>query len=75
VLISGEVFGPELEDRAEREKRKILEPIVEAGFGVKSVLLNIIFGVTLILFSHITHCLDRTLQGLHYSGLHNTFQV
>jgi hypothetical protein len=40
------VFGPELQERAEREKRKILEPIVEASFGIKSALLDIIFGVT-----------------------------
>jgi hypothetical protein len=49
LLTSSDVFGPELEDRAEREKRKILEPFVEAKFGVKSVLLDLIFGVTFTL--------------------------
>jgi hypothetical protein len=47
VLTPSDAFGPELEARAERQKRKIVEPIVEASFGIKSALLNIIFGVTL----------------------------
>jgi hypothetical protein len=46
VLTSGDVFGLELEDAAERDKRQVKEPIVEAGFGIKSALLNLIFGVT-----------------------------
>jgi hypothetical protein len=50
VLTSGDVYGFELEDRAERDKRKIKEPLVQAGFGIKSALLNIIFGVTFIFF-------------------------
>ena len=45
VLTSSDVFGLELEHTAEREKRKIKEPLVEASFGIKSALLNIIFGV------------------------------
>jgi hypothetical protein len=53
ILASSDVFGPDVEDRAEREKRKILEPVVEAKFGVKSVLLNLIFGVTFtVLLQH-----------------------
>jgi hypothetical protein len=54
VLTSGEAFGYELEDRAERQKRKILEPVVEASFGIKSALLNIIFGVTFTLGYRMT---------------------
>jgi hypothetical protein len=53
VLASSDVFGPDVEDRVEREKRKILEPVVEAKFGVKSVLRNLIFGVTFtVLLQH-----------------------
>jgi hypothetical protein len=47
VLTSSEVFGPDVAGRTDREKRKILEPVVEASFGIKTALLNIIFGVTL----------------------------
>ena len=39
------MFELELEDGAERDKRQIKEPIVQAKFGIKSALLNIIFGV------------------------------
>jgi hypothetical protein len=59
VLISSDVFGPELKGRAEREKRKILEPVVEASFGIKSALLNIIFGVTLA-FRYNNHWFKAT---------------
>jgi len=45
VLTSSDVYGLELEDRAERDKRKIKEPLVQASFGIKSALLNIVFGV------------------------------
>jgi hypothetical protein len=58
------VFGPEVYGRSEREKRKILEPVVEATFGVKSVLLNVIFGVTLKVLSLTTLCPHYTVQGL-----------
>jgi len=47
VLTSGDVFGLELEDGAERDKRQIKEPLVQAKFGIKSALLNIVFGVML----------------------------
>jgi hypothetical protein len=49
ALTSSDAFGHELQGRTEREKRKVLEPIVGASFGIKSALLNIIFGVTLTL--------------------------
>jgi hypothetical protein len=49
ALTSSDPFGQELQERAEREKRKVLEPIVGASFGIKSALLNIVFGVTLTL--------------------------
>ncbi|XP_023719258.1 uncharacterized protein LOC111870878 [Cryptotermes secundus] len=44
ALTSSDAFGQELQGRADREKRKVLEPIVGASFGIKSALLNIIFG-------------------------------
>ena len=45
VLPSGDVFGLELEDAAERDKRQIKESLVQGKFSIKSALLNIIFGV------------------------------
>ncbi|KDR19836.1 uncharacterized protein LOC110829568 [Zootermopsis nevadensis] len=59
ALSSSEVFGPVLKGRAERQKRKILEPIVEASFGVKSVLLNIIFGKVNQLIDYKTRLVDQ----------------
>jgi hypothetical protein len=53
VLTYSDVFGLEQEHTAEREKRKIKEPLVEASFGIKSALLNIIFGVMLIYLSQL----------------------
>ncbi|GFG29280.1 hypothetical protein Cfor_07211 [Coptotermes formosanus] len=59
ILASSDVFGPDVEDRAEREKRKILEPVVEAKFGVKSVLLNLIFGKVNQLIDYKTRLIDQ----------------
>ncbi|XP_067015862.2 uncharacterized protein [Anabrus simplex] len=42
--LSEQVFGPELKERGDREKRKILEIGVVSGLGVKNYLLNLIFG-------------------------------
>jgi hypothetical protein len=64
VLTSSDVFGPELNGRAEREKRKILEPVVEASFGIKSALLNIIFGVTLALPYNTRSTGSKTVSAL-----------
>ncbi|GFG35619.1 hypothetical protein Cfor_00737, partial [Coptotermes formosanus] len=59
VLASSDVFGPDVEDRVEREKRKILEPVVEAKFGVKSVLRNLIFGKVNQLIDYKTRLVDQ----------------
>jgi predicted ABC-type exoprotein transport system permease subunit len=60
VLTSGDVSGLELEDTAERDKRQIKEPLVQASFGIKSALLNIIFGVMFTFLLRVQHKLTLT---------------
>jgi hypothetical protein len=48
---SSDGFALQLEDGAERDKRQIKEPLVQASFGIKSALLNLVFGVILTFLS------------------------
>jgi len=58
VLTSGDVFGLEVDDGAERDKRQIKEPIVQAKFSIKTALLNLVFGVMFTFLLH--HKLTQT---------------
>jgi hypothetical protein len=71
LLTSGDVFGLELEDTAERDKRQIKEPLVQAKFGIKTALLNLVFGVTFtfILLHKLT--LNSPAEGEPYTALYS----
>jgi len=71
VLTSGDVFGLEMEDTAERDKRQIKEPATQAKFSIKSALLNIIFGVMFTFLLQYKLTLTWPTEGKPYTALYS----